>query len=607
VIRTRESVILDDASAPNPFSTNEYIRRTHARSILCVPLMKQATLIGVLYLENTLASHVFTPQRLSVLELLSSQAAISLENARLYADLITENHERQTAEEALRASDERWRNLFEHAPAGIALTGADGKFAAANPALQRMVGYTEAELLGLSAADITHEDDLHVTRGIIAAHVAGRPFTPRFEKRYRRKDGGVIWADVSTFLVPVPGSSPILGGVIIDITERKRAENELRRSEAALLDAQRISNTGSWRWNIATDQVTWSAELRRILGFDPSDPELPAAEYVAMVHPDDQPGFREVIDRAVRERGGFEYEYRMVLCNGSVKHLHSVGRPDVTESGELEFVGVVMDVTERRQAEEALRNAQTELTRAARLTTMGELAASIAHEVNQPLAAIVMNGSAGLRWLDQTAPDLDEVRNALGRVVSDGKRAGDVIHGLRGLAGKAGPQLATLDVDDVVHEVLALTHSELQRYGIALRTNLAAGDRPVRGDRVQLQQVLLNLILNGVDAMKGVTEHPRELVVSSAFAERRSVLVSVEDSGPGVDPAIAPRIFEPFFTTKADGLGMGLSICRSIIAAHGGQLWAAPGVRHGTVFHFTVPVVAVRKRRVRTDDRHLSS
>jgi PAS domain S-box-containing protein len=367
----------------------------------------------------------------------------------------------ELTEDALRASEERWRNLFENAPVGVALTGSDGRYVTVNPAFQRMVGYSEAELRCLTSPDITHEDDRAATAAILEAHAAGQPLTPRFEKRYRRKDGGVIWAEVSAFLVPVAGSTPLLGSVTVDITEKKRAED-------------------------------------------------------------------------------------------------------------------------------ALRDAQAELARAARLTTMGELTASIAHEINQPLTAIVSNGAAGLRWLNRETPALDEAREAFARMVSDGKRAADVVRGLRGLARKSGPQLATLDIDDTIHEVLALTHSEVQRQGVVLRTDLAAGDRPVMGDRVQLQQVLLNLILNGIDAMQAVTD-TKELMVSSALTEPGSVLVSVEDSGPGLDPAIAQRIFEPFFTTKADGLGMGLSICRSIIEVHGGRLWVSPRVPHGTALRFTVP------------------
>jgi predicted ATPase/signal transduction histidine kinase len=466
VVRTRENVIVDDASVENAFSADAYFKQTHARSVLCMPLMKQATLVGVLYLENTLASHAFTPERIAVLELLSSQAAISLENARLYADLANENRERQTA------------------------------------------------------------------------------------------------------------------------------EDELRRSEASLADAQQISHTGSWRWNIATGEVSVSAELGRIFAVDPAAPPPSAEEFTAMTHPDDRPAFQEALDRSVRERIRFEHEFRLVLADGSTKRVHIVGRPDDVVAGELEYTGVVMDVTERRRAEEALRDAEAELARAARLTTMGELAASIAHEINQPLAAIVSNGGAGLRWLNRETPDIDEAREAFERMLSNGQRAADVIRGLRALARKSGPQLTTLDIDDAIHEVLMLTRNDAERQGVVLHTDLAVSDQPVMGDRVQLQQVLLNLILNAIDAMKAVTDRARELAVSSALTEAGSVVISVEDSGLGLDPAVAQRIFEPFVTTKSEGLGMGLSICRSIIEAHGGRLWVSPGVPHGTLFRFTVPIGA---------------
>ena len=309
------------------------------------------------------------------------------------------------------------------------------------------------------------------------------------------------------------------------------------------------------------------------------------------LHPEDRPSLEQALDRAIRERSRFQHEYRIVLPDGSVKHLQSVGQPDVTESSDLEFVGTVMDITERRHAEEALRNAQAELARVARLTTMGELVASIAHEINQPLGAIVASGGAGLRWLNRDKPDLDEARNALSCIVSDGTRAGEVIRGLRALAKKSGPELVQLDINDAVREVQALTRSELQRHGVTLHTDLSADDRPVFGDRVQLQQVLLNLIMNGIEAMSAVTERPKTLAITSEPVEPSGVLVAVEDAGTGLDPATADRIFDPFFTTKSDGLGMGLSICRSIIDAHGGRLWVSPGVLCGTVFRFTVPGV----------------
>jgi C4-dicarboxylate-specific signal transduction histidine kinase len=268
-----------------------------------------------------------------------------------------------------------------------------------------------------------------------------------------------------------------------------------------------------------------------------------------------------------------------------------VGRPDITESGDVEFVGAVMDITELRHAEERLRHVQEDFARCARLTTMGELLASIAHEINQPLAAVVANGDACLQWLNRDKPDLDEARHAVLRIVRDAQRASGVIRGLRALAKKSEPDLAKLDINDAIREVLALTRSELLRHRVVLRTDLAADDRSVLGDRVQLQQVLLNLITNGVDAMSTVTDRPKVLAIKSEPVEAGGMLVAVEDTGTGLDPATADRIFDPFFTTKPSGMGMGLSICRSIIDAHGGRFWVSPRVPCGTVFRFTVPTV----------------
>jgi C4-dicarboxylate-specific signal transduction histidine kinase len=307
-------------------------------------------------------------------------------------------------------------------------------------------------------------------------------------------------------------------------------------------------------------------------------------------HPEDRAAVHEIIDRASRTRLDLDYEHRLLLPDGRIKHVHVIARPVTDDSGGLGYIGAVQDISQRRRAEEALRHAQAELARVGRLTTMGELTASIAHEINQPLTAIVANGLAGLRWLTRDAPDLAEAQNSFQRIVQDAARAGDVIRGIRALAMKSGPQLNKLAIDDVIHEVLALTRSELQQHGVQLHTDLSADDRPVLGDQVQLQQVLLNLILNGIDAMKTVTDRARELTVSTALNEPGSFLVAVEDTGTGLDPALAQRVFEPFFTTKSDGLGMGLSICRSIVEAHGGRLWASPRAPHGTALRFTVPL-----------------
>ena len=583
VLRTQRSVILDNAAAEYPFAADAYIRQTQARSVLCLPLLKQARLIGALYLENRLTSHLFTPARIAVLELLASQAAISLENARLYADLL--------------ASEERWRNLFESVPVGVNLTDSQGRYIAANPAFQRMTGYSEAELLKLSPLDITHEDDRAAAAARLAARAAGEPYPQHVEKRIRGKDGRVIWVDASAFVAPIMAGVRYFAGAVIDITDRKRAEEDLRRSEASLAQAQEISRTGSWRWTVGTGEVSWSAEHFHIFEFDPATTQPTFATFMSRVQSEDRPALEHALDQAVRDRSRFQHEYRIVLPDESVKYLQSVGQPDSAEGRDLEFVGTVMDITERKRAEEALQNAQMDLIRAARLTTMGELLASIAHEINQPLAAVVSSGGACLRWLERDQPDLAAARNAVSRVVREAHRAGDVIRSLRTLAQKAGPQPIKLDIRNAIEEALVLTHGELQQHGVVLHTSLSAGAQPVRGDKVQLQQVLLNLIINSIQAMATVSDRRRELTISIARTMPDYTEVTVEDTGPGLDPALAQRIFDPFFTTKPDGLGMGLSISRSIIEAHGGHLWASPRAPHGTAFHFTIPVAVEVPRK----------
>jgi C4-dicarboxylate-specific signal transduction histidine kinase len=377
-----------------------------------------------------------------------------------------------------------------------------------------------------------------------------------------------------------------------EFRDRRRAAEDLPWSEAALAEVQQISHTGSWRWKVGTGKVSWSAEHFRIFDFDPAMTRPSYAALMERIHAEDRPVFEQAIQRAVRERSRFQHEYRIVLPDGSVKHLQSVGQPCVTQSGDLEFVGAVMDITERRCAEEALRSAHEKLARVARLTTLGELAASVSHEINQPLGAIVTHGEAGLLWLNRDEPNLDEARDAFSRIVRDAQRAGSVIRSLRALAKKSGPQVAKLDINGTVKELLTLARSELQRHGVVLRTEPSADEQPVFGDRVQLQQVLLNLIMNAIESMITVTGRPKMLTITSQPIEPDGLLVSIEDSSTGFDPAIGDRIFDSFFTTKPEGMGMGLSICRSIITAHGGRISASPRVPHDTLFRFTVPRIS---------------
>jgi len=374
--------------------------------------------------------------------------------------------ERVRFEAALRASEERWRAIFETAAVGIATEPLAGGVSSVNPAFQRLLGYSESELQKLTTFDFTHEDDLAATRKLRNGIITGPQRSYRLEKRYRHKDGTIIWADVNASMVPATNSTPAFLAIM------------------------------------------------------------------------------------------------------------------------------VVDITARRHAEDALRVAQSELARVSRLTTMGGFAASIAHEVNQPLMAVVTNADTCLRWLAQDLPDLDEARQAAERTVNAGHRAADIIKTIRALARKSTAEMTRFDINSAITDILTLARGELQRHDILLETDFSAGVQPIMGDRVQLQQVILNLIRNGVEAMSTVTLRRRVLQVSSQIDERGDVVIAVTDTGTGLDPTKKERIFDAFFTTKPEGMGLGLSICRSIVETHGGRLWASPNLTQGSTFQFTVPAAA---------------
>jgi PAS domain S-box-containing protein len=387
-------------------------------------------------------------------------------------------------------------------------------------------------------------------------------------------------------------------GVLQDITELRQAEKELRaseqalrRSEAYLAEAQRLSHTGTLAFN-ATAPVYWSEESYRIWGLDPQQ-GLPDRETVFQrIHRDDRERVNAEIDEALREKRDFAIEFRIVLPDGTVKYIESIGRPLFSTNDILfEMVATHVDVTERKRAQEEhdrLRQLETDLAHVNRLSMMGELTASLAHEILHPIATARNNARAAMRFLDKSPPNMVEVREALACIVKDADRGKEIVDRVRDHIKKAPPRNERFDLNAAIKEVIEMVRAPIDKNGVSVRTSLASGLTLVYGDRVQLQQVALNLILNAVEAMGSVEKGARELSICSKQDQKNDILVAVEDSGPGIDPVHLERVFAPFYTTKISGIGMGLSICRSIISAHGGQLWAEAGTR-GAIFKFTLP------------------
>jgi PAS domain S-box-containing protein len=363
---------------------------------------------------------------------------------------------------------------------------------------------------------------------------------------------------------------------------------ELRRSEAFLVEAQRLSATGSFSWRVSTDEIMWSEQLYRIFGVDQGVP-VTLDLIATRVHPEDIQLFHDVIEQARVDGRDFAYEQRLLTPDQSVKYLHVVAHGTRDREGELEYIGAVQDVTERRHSEEALAKARSELAHVARVTTLGALTASIAHEVNQPLSGIITNASTCLRMLDADPPNVAGARETAQRTIRDGNRASDVITRLRALFSKKSATPESLDLNEATREVIALSLSELQGSGVVLRAELDDDLPAVTGDRVQLQQVVLNLLRNAADAMRSIDDRPRQLVIRTERDNGDGVRLSVQDAGVGVTPGDMDRMFDAFYSTKSGGMGIGLSVSRSIIESHQGRLWAVPNDGPGTTVAFSLP------------------
>ena len=567
--RTQESVILDDASTRGSFSNDEYIRRKHSRSILCLPLVKQGSLIAVLYLENNLAARVFTPARIAVLNVLASAAAISLENSRLYGDL----QEREA----------KIRRLVDANIVGVMISRLDGQILEANDAFLGMVGSSRDDLNSgrLWSTELTPAEWQRVSERERAEVRATGSFGP-FEKEYIRKDGS---------RVPVLIGGTAIGGTrtetvsfVLDLTERKRAEEAVRQSEKQLRDV--IETIPTFVWTALPDGSIDFANHHWEEYSDLSSELTAGSGWEAAVHPEDLKRNAEKWHASTATGEPFENELRFRRADGEYRWFLVRAVPMRDAQGKIvKWYGTTTDIEDRKRAEQL----QAELAHINRVTTLGELTASLAHEIKQPLTATVTNANACLRWLQREQPDLDRACTAVGRIVADGKRAGDIIERLRSLYKKSLPQRELLDVNETAREMVVLLRGEANRFAVSIRTDLALHLPRIMADRVQLQQVLMNLMLNGLEAMK---ETGGALTVKSQLSQDGPLLISVSDTGAGLPAEGAEEIFNAFFTTKPQGSGMGLAISRSIIDSHGGRLWATANDGRGASFHFTLPIAA---------------
>ena len=501
---------------------------------------------------------------------------------------ITDIEDRKQAEQKVIIAEREQKHMLDSIPAMTWHAAPNGYAQQINKQFFDYTGTTPEEMQGHRWRSCVHPDDLS---GLVATGNAGilaeMPFDA--EARLRRFDGEYRW-----FLFRLSPSRDEGGklagwyGTITDLEDQKRAGEELQRSETFLAEGQRISSTGTFSWRVETDELKFSEELCRIFELDPK--VAVTFEHVfARVHPEDRPALSERMKSIRSGRGPAEQELRLLMPDRTIKYLRSVGQMIRLQDGRTEYLGAIQDITPRRSAEEATEKVRSELAHVTRVMSLGALTASIAHEVNQPLAGIVTNASTCLRMLAADPPNVEGARETARRTIRDGNRAADVIARLRALFSKKPAATESMDLNEATREVLAIVFGDLLRNRVVVRVEL--GDEPLRvtGDRTQLQQVILNLVRNASDAMNEVNDRPRNLLVKAAREQDGSARLTVVDSGSGFQPQTAERLFDAFYTSKSDGMGMGLSVSRSIIESHGGKIWAQANDGPGATFSFSIP------------------
>ena len=500
--------------------------------------------------------------------------------------------EREEAEAEVRqlasGLEAKIRRLVEANVVGIVTWNLEGVLTGANEAFLHMVQYAREDLSsgGVRWTDLTPAEWRDQDERAIAGLKTSGVFQS-FEKEYFRKDGSRVPVLLGGALFEGNGNEGL--AFVLDLSEQKRAERALRRSEAFLAEGQRLGQIGSFCWRVATDEITWSAELYHIYELEVGVPVT--LELIRRrVHPEDVSLIEKMkmVDQAREDCHDFEWQYRLLMPDHSIKYMHAVAHATRDQDGELEYIASVQDVTARTLAEEARDKARSELAHVARVMTLGTLTASIAHELNQPLSGIVTNASTCLRMLAADPPNVEGARETARRTIRDGNRASEVITRLRALFCKKDATTESVNLNDAALEVIGLSLADLQKNGVVLRPELADDLPLVTGDRVQLEQVILNLVLNASDAMSAVDDRPRQLVIRTEREDDRARL-TVQDVGVGIEPSGVDKVFEPFYTTKTGGMGIGLSVSRSIIERHHGRLWATPNDGPGAAFSFSIP------------------
>jgi PAS domain S-box-containing protein len=501
--------------------------------------------------------------------------------------LLTDIEDRKEAEEALESNERNLSLIINTMPTLAWSARPDGSAEFLNQHYLDYVGLPFERLQGWGWTAAVHPEDLNALSGAWQSIMAaGQP--GEAEARLRRFDGEFRWFLFRTNpMRDESGQIVKWYGTNTDIHDRKRAEAELKESYLRLTEAQRLSKTGSFITDLVADNHDWSEETYRIFEFDPGT-KVSVQMIRDRIHPEDLPSFDSMIARAMTGKD-VDFSFRFVTARGPVKHIRGMARVIEHIVGRPLFIGALQDVTENKLAEEALNKARSDLAHVSRVTTLNALTASIAHEINQPLSGIITNASTGLFLLSADPPDLDGARETAQRTIRDGNRASDVVARLRALYSKKDPQLESMDLNEATREVISLSLSDLQRNRVILRLELADNLPPVTGDRIQLQQVILNLVRNASDAMGTVYDRPRELQITTELDTHNQVCLSVKDVGIGFEPQTAAKLFEAFYTTKEHGMGIGLHVSRSIVEAHHGRMWATANDGPGAIFSFAIP------------------